>query len=180
MDFSKEGCRFYIFTRWKLGLKATEIRSEQLKVFPETAPSLETVSRWIRTFADGSTDLNDGARSGRPQSSLTEDTIARARNLIEEDPTVTLRFLSLELGVSYGSCYNNITLTRSFPKSYNNAPILPRLVLDRASFSITTTRLPTKPSSRNNTWSRRGSLSCLIPPTLLTCLLYTSPSPRDA
>jgi len=108
MDFSKEGCRFYIFTRWKLGLKATEIRTELLQVFPETTPSLETVSRWLRTFGAGATDLKDAARSGRPRSSLTGDVIARARTIVEEDPTITLRFLSLELGVSYGSCHNII------------------------------------------------------------------------
>ena len=106
MDFSKEGCRFYTFTRWKLGKKATEIRGELLQVFPESTPSLETVSRWIRAFAAGKTQLEDDHRSGRPRTSVTEATTVRARAIIDKDPTVTLRFLSLELGVSYGSAHD--------------------------------------------------------------------------
>ena len=97
MDFSKEGCRFYTFTRWKLGKKAMKIRRELLlQVFPESTPSLETVSRWIRAFATGKTQLEDDHRSGRPRTSVTETTTVRARAIIDEDPTVTLRFLSLE------------------------------------------------------------------------------------
>ena len=106
MDFSKEGCRFYTFTRWKLGKKATEIREELLQVFPDSTPSLETVSRWIRAFAAGKTQLEDDHRSGRPRTSVTEATTVRARAIIDEDPTVTLRFLSLELDVSYGSAHD--------------------------------------------------------------------------
>ena len=106
MDFSKEGCRFYTFTRWKLGKKATEIRGELLQVFPESTPSLETVSRWIRAFAAGKTQLEDDHRSGRPRTSVTEATTVRARAIIDKDPTFTLRFLSLELGVSYGSAHD--------------------------------------------------------------------------
>ena len=103
MEFSKEGCRFYVYTRWKLGLKATEIRSELLNVYADTTPSLETVARWIRSFASGSTTLQDAPRSGRPRSSVTAQLAQRASAIIAEDPTITLRFLSLELEVSYGS-----------------------------------------------------------------------------
>ncbi|XP_076037488.1 histone-lysine N-methyltransferase SETMAR-like isoform X1 [Oratosquilla oratoria] len=106
MDFSKEGCRFYTFTRWKLGKKATEIREELLQVFPESTPSLETVSRWIRAFAAGKLQLEDDHRPGRPRTSVTKAMTVRARDIIDEDPTVSLRFLSLVLGVSYGSAHD--------------------------------------------------------------------------
>ena len=106
MDFSKEGCRFYTFTRLKLGRKATEIRGELLQVFPDSTPSLETVSRWIRAFPAGKTQLEDDHRSGRFRTSVTEATTARARAIIDGDPTVTLWFLSLELDVSYRSAHD--------------------------------------------------------------------------
>ena len=67
----------------------------------------ETASRWIRASAAGKTQLKDEDRSGRPlRTSVTEATTVRARAIIDEDPTVALRFLSLELGVSYGSAHD--------------------------------------------------------------------------
>ncbi|MPC18245.1 Histone-lysine N-methyltransferase SETMAR [Portunus trituberculatus] len=105
MDFFKEGCRFYTFTRWKLGKKATEIRGELLQDFPESTPSLETVSRWIRAFTAGKIQLEDDHHPGCPRTSVTKATMVCARSIIDEDSTVTLQFLSLELGVSYGSAH---------------------------------------------------------------------------
>ena len=93
MDFSKEGRRFYTFTRWKFGRKATEIRGELLHVFPDSTPSLETVSRWIRAFAAGKTQLEDDHRSGRFRTFVIEATTARARAITDGDPTVTLVFI---------------------------------------------------------------------------------------
>ena len=37
--------------------------------------------------------------------SLTDSSVERAEALIVEHPTITLRFLALELGVSYGSAH---------------------------------------------------------------------------
>ena len=64
-----------------------------MQVYPESTPSLETVFRWIRAFAAGKTQLEDDPRPGRPWTSVTE----RVQAIIEENPTVTLIFLSLEL-----------------------------------------------------------------------------------
>jgi histone-lysine N-methyltransferase SETMAR len=105
MESSKDGYRFYIFTRSKLGIKATAIHEELVAVFGESAPSFDTVARWIRHFSDGRSSLEDEQRSGRPCTSLSRDIVARAEALIHEDPSVTLRFLSLELGISYGSAH---------------------------------------------------------------------------
>ena len=89
------------------GKKATKIREELLHFFPESTLSLKTVSRWIRAFAAGKAQLEDDNPSGRPRTSVTEATTARAEAIIDEDPTVTLRFLSLELGVTYGNAHFN-------------------------------------------------------------------------
>ena len=42
----------------------------------------------------------DEERSGRPCSSLTKETVARADAIVAEDRCITLRFLVPELGVS--------------------------------------------------------------------------------
>ena len=39
---------------------------------------------------------------GKPRTSVTDSFVERVEALIIEDPTITLSFLALELGVSYG------------------------------------------------------------------------------
>ena len=71
-------------------------------------PSFRTISRWIQYFADGRESVEDEARAGRPTTSVTDSSVKRAEALIGEDPTITLRFLPLELGVGYGSAHTII------------------------------------------------------------------------
>ena len=63
-----------------------------MQVYSDSAPSLKNVSRWIRAFAAGRVVLEDKQRHGRPRSSLTRTTTVRARSIIADDQTVTLRF----------------------------------------------------------------------------------------
>ena len=45
----------------------------------------------------------DEPDAGRPRTSVIDSSVEKAEELIGEDPTITLRFLALELGVSCGS-----------------------------------------------------------------------------
>lgn len=101
----KEHFRFSILTRWKLGLTAKPIHDELEAAHGDSAPSFDTVARWIRRFSDGSTSTQDESRSGRPSSSVTNEKIAQAATIVELDRSITLRFLSLELDISYGSAH---------------------------------------------------------------------------
>ena len=95
--------RFYILTSTKLGLKAKEIHGEFADVFPESAPSFDTVARWIRHFNDGRNSLQEEERSGWPRYFFTKEIVARAEAIVTEDRRITLRFLAAELSISYGS-----------------------------------------------------------------------------
>ena len=106
MEPSKENFRFYIFTRMKLGYKAKEIHEELNKVFGDVSPSFDTVAWWIRYFDEGGESVKDEERSGRPCSSLTKETVARADAIVAEDRCITLWFLASELGVSLGSAHS--------------------------------------------------------------------------
>lgn len=69
-----------------------------IESFPDSTPSFETVCRWIREGGKNSA----GRRSSLwPPSDIRDRSLPRA--VIDKDPTVTLRFLSLEFGVSHGS-----------------------------------------------------------------------------
>lgn len=45
----------------------------------------------------------DEPDAGRPGTSVIDSFVEKTEELIAEDPTLTLRFLALELGVSWGS-----------------------------------------------------------------------------
>lgn len=76
---------------------------------------------WVETGGKGNRDpraiaftteekieLKDDQFSGRPRTSVTELTTVRMRSIIDEDPAVTPRFLSLVSvkGVHMASCMN--------------------------------------------------------------------------
>lgn len=105
MESSKDNIRFYIYMRMQLGKKAVEIHADLVSVLAEAAPSFDTVARWMRHFSDGRASAKDESRSGRPRTSVTEASVARADAIVREDRSVTLRFLAYELGVSYGSAH---------------------------------------------------------------------------
>ena len=105
MEPSREYISFYIYTRYKLGFRAWPVHEELVTVYGDLSPSFRTVARWIQHFSDGRESVEDEARAGRPRMSLTDSSVERAEALMVEDPTITLRFLALELGVSYGSAH---------------------------------------------------------------------------
>ena len=73
-----------------------------MTVYGNLSPSFRTVAIWIQHFRDGRESVEDEARAERPRTSVTDSSVERAEALIVEDPTITPRFLALELGVSYG------------------------------------------------------------------------------
>ncbi|PAA51606.1 hypothetical protein BOX15_Mlig028961g1 [Macrostomum lignano] len=106
METSKDSVRFYIFMCMQLGCKVTEIHTDLVNVLADSAPSFDTVARWLRHFLECWDSFNDEPRSGRPRTSVTEDVVAHADAIIREDWSIMLRFIAYELGVSYGSAHN--------------------------------------------------------------------------
>ena len=64
MGPSKDSIRFYIFTHMQLGNRAVEIHANWASVFADSAPSFDTVARWMLHFADGRSSVHDEKRSG--------------------------------------------------------------------------------------------------------------------
>ena len=101
---TKEHIRFFIYTRYKHGIRARPIHEELVKAYFDHAPS-------FRTKLDGSCifltteSVEYEARAGRPTTSVTDSLVKRAETLIAEDPTITLRFFALKLGVGNGSAH---------------------------------------------------------------------------
>ena len=94
MEPSREYIRLYIYTRCKLGFWARPVHEELVTVYGDLSPSFRTVARCIQHFSDGRESVKDEVRAGRPGTSVTDSSVERAEALVEEDPTITLRFVA--------------------------------------------------------------------------------------
>ena len=59
------------------------------------------VFQWWRHFKDGNTQVIDKAHSGRPSTVVTDVSIAKAEELLENDQRLTLSELSVSLNISF-------------------------------------------------------------------------------
>ncbi|CAF5104262.1 unnamed protein product, partial [Rotaria sp. Silwood1] len=62
------------------------IHEELATALGPNTPSYQTVARWAKRFREGSEDVNDDFRSGRPVSVLTDENIELVRQVINNDP----------------------------------------------------------------------------------------------
>jgi [histone H3]-lysine36 N-dimethyltransferase SETMAR len=98
---NQENQRYYIFVSWKNGHDATKIHEELINAEGEHALSLSTVRRWIAKFKDGETQVNDKPRSGRPREAVTQEKIAKVKELVTNDLHITTQILEDEIGISH-------------------------------------------------------------------------------
>ena len=87
MDFNY--LRFYVKTRWLLGISAVAISTELVNAQRSEAPSYGFITKWIRLFNEGREQVEDIPRSGRPRTSLTSKNIDLVRSIIEDNPYTT-------------------------------------------------------------------------------------------
>jgi len=95
--------RSYVKTRLLLGLTAIQIHSELCIAYGPEVVSYRTVARWIRRFSDGQDSLEDNPRSGRPLSAVNRNNIDAVRDLVNEDPHISIDYIADILDVSHGS-----------------------------------------------------------------------------
>lgn len=99
MEDAAKSQRAIIFFLWKEGVKTSEIIQRLQGVFGESAESKSTVYRWIDRFKTGRTSLEDDPRSGRPSTSVNERNITAVEDLLKEDRRMTIRQISVRLGI---------------------------------------------------------------------------------
>ncbi len=86
----KEHFRFYIKVHPALHIQPTVIHNELYSVFGDEAPPLRTVQRWSTWFRKGREEVEDEERPGRPIMKTTSENIEQVRDLINDDPYVTI------------------------------------------------------------------------------------------
>ncbi|GBN28421.1 hypothetical protein AVEN_191013-1 [Araneus ventricosus] len=79
------------------GKTETETHEMLVKLYGVEAASKKCVFEWFKRFSDGTEDVEDEPRSGRPPTSTTPDNIERVRWMLADDRRLSLRMIAEEL-----------------------------------------------------------------------------------
>ncbi|GBO40353.1 hypothetical protein AVEN_201482-1 [Araneus ventricosus] len=71
-------------------VKPDEIHRQLVEIFGENVMTDGMVRKWVRQFNDGSTNVHDEARSGRP-SVVNDGLVAKVNEKIRENRRFTIR-----------------------------------------------------------------------------------------
>ncbi|CAK9817813.1 Protein GVQW3 [Anthophora plagiata] len=58
---------------------------------------------WYKKLKEGRTVVDDLPRSGRPSTSVTDETIEKFQKIVHENRRVSIREIAADIGVSFGS-----------------------------------------------------------------------------
>lgn len=84
----------------KEGNTPSQIKKRMLPVFGDLCPSDFTIKFWSRQFKSGRESLEDDPRSGRPITAITEENVAKVKNIILEDRRVKQWEIARDVGIS--------------------------------------------------------------------------------
>ncbi len=70
-----------------------------------SAPSIQTVLKWVASFKEGQMDVEDEQHSGRPQMSTTGDNVDQVRTVVEEDRRRTCKDMENITGIPHSTIY---------------------------------------------------------------------------
>ena len=96
-NWSKSEIRAVVRFLHAKGNNPTEIHSELTSVYGKDVMSKTGVYQWCSMFEAGRSSIDRAPGSGRPQSSLTQDNIARVDHLLREDRRRSIKDLSNDL-----------------------------------------------------------------------------------
>jgi hypothetical protein len=106
MEMQKTEVRCNIKFLVKLGWNKSDIIESVRKVYGDTAPRKTTLYEWINRFLNGLEGIEDGTRSGRPSTSISNENIGRVRALVEEDRRYCVEFIAGNLELLVGSTHS--------------------------------------------------------------------------
>jgi len=95
---------------FKLQKKNAKETQEKLKlVYGDVAMPMKTVYKWFERFCKGCESVEDEERSGRPSTSKTQENVERVSEMIRSNRRLTIREISEDLKISFGSIHKIIT-----------------------------------------------------------------------
>ncbi|CAF4836613.1 unnamed protein product [Rotaria sp. Silwood1] len=88
-----------------LYIQTIAIHNELRTVFGGDAPSFRTVARCAQCFCEDRDDIQDEERSGRPVTETIPENGEQVRNIVVDNPYVTIEELQDQTGLSYGTVH---------------------------------------------------------------------------
>ena len=90
--------------------KSAKETHEMLKLVYGDAPvTMKTVYKWFEWFRNGCESVQDEEWSGHPSTSETQENVERVSETIRSNRQLTIREISEDLNISYGSVQNILT-----------------------------------------------------------------------
>lgn len=94
---------------FKLGKTGKQTHDMLLAVYGDECVTLRVVYKWFRRFESGQESIEDQERCGRPSTSKTADHIEAIGALVRANRRLTIREISEDSGISYGSVQSILT-----------------------------------------------------------------------
>ena len=99
----KEHVCFYTKVHTVVDIQPIVIYNELHTVFGDQAPLLRTGQRWSKAFCEGRDKVEDEERSGSAVTETTPENIDQVRDLIDDDPYLTIDEIEEQTGLSHGT-----------------------------------------------------------------------------
>jgi AraC-like DNA-binding protein len=112
--------------RQKLGPSCSETYDLIQRAFGNEAMGHMKVKEWFRWFKEGRTSAESDEHSGRPATSRNQVTIDKVHSAVLDNHRITIRELSDELGLSFGSVQS--ILTEDLGMKCISAKFVPKLL----------------------------------------------------
>ncbi|EFN84025.1 Histone-lysine N-methyltransferase SETMAR, partial [Harpegnathos saltator] len=104
MENQKVHFRHVMLYCFKRGFTASQTLNEMFSVYGDACVTHQTVRKWYRRFEAGDFNMEDQARSGRPQE--VDETLLM--DLVHENPRVTVRELADTLHKSVSTVHDHL------------------------------------------------------------------------
>ena len=78
-------------------------------VYGDNAVTIKMVYKWFERFHNGCESVEDEEKSGRPSTSKTQENVERVSEMFRSNRRLTIREISEDLSVYYGSVQNILT-----------------------------------------------------------------------
>ena len=86
-------------------VKCNKVCKMLKNAYGESAMSKTRVYEWYKRFQDGREDVEDDERPGRPNTSTTDVTVEKVKEMVMNDRRITIRQVADDIGISIGSCH---------------------------------------------------------------------------
>jgi len=80
-----------------------------VQVYGDSAMKKTAVYKWVKRFSEGRESVTDEGRSGRPETSRTEENIAKVRQIVRENRRLIVRSIAEQVKIDRETVWKILT-----------------------------------------------------------------------